>query len=139
MVPTTENRLSLPDCQAADLMSAGLESISSVASFDEALAFFIERNVSVAPVTRDSDEPVGVLSVTDLLIHMRACNSSQANKATVESLMTPTIFSVPSTMPASAVVRDMLRSNVHHLFVADDNGTISGVISTCDVLRRLQE
>jgi CBS domain-containing protein len=31
----------------------------------------------------------------------------------------------------------MLERKVHHLFVADDEGTLVGVISTGDVLRRL--
>jgi len=119
-------------------MSADVTTIDRRTSFEEALALFIERNVTAAPVTGEQGVPVGVLSVTDLLIHIRASDSSQVVPATVETMMTPTIFTVPAKMPAADVVRDMLRSHVHHLFVEDSAGKITGVISTCDVLRHLQ-
>ena len=51
--------------------------------------------------------------------------------------MTPTVFAVDARTPTAEVVRDMLGSHVHHLFVTDDAGAIVGVISTCDVLRHL--
>jgi CBS-domain-containing membrane protein len=31
----------------------------------------------------------------------------------------------------------MLQSKVHHLFVADEGGTILGVVSACDLLHHL--
>jgi len=139
MAPPIPIRLSLPDCVASDLMSADVASIDRRASFEDALSLFIEQNVTVAPVVGDLGQPVGVLSVTDLLIHVRAANANRIVPATAESMMTPTIFTVPAEMPASEVVRDMLRSRVHHLFVEDASGKITGVISTCDVLRRLQD
>ena len=139
MAPATQNRLTLPDCLASDLMSADVTSIDRRTSFEEALSLFIERNVTAAPVMGENGVPVGVLSVTDLLIHIRASNTNQIIPATVETMMTPTIFTVPAEMPAAEVVRDMLRSRVHHLFVEDSGGKITGVISTCDVLRRLQD
>jgi predicted transcriptional regulator len=139
MAPPLTTRLALPDCHASDLMSTDVASIDRRTTFEEALSLFIERNVTVAPVVGDLGEPVGVLSVTDLLIHVRAANSNRIVPATAESMMTPTIFTVPAEMSASEVVRDMLRSRVHHLFVEDSRGKIAGVISTCDVLRRLQD
>ena len=139
-MPTTiESRLSLAVETAADLMSAPVASIPHLASFREAVAFFIDRNLTVAPVAGDRGEPVGVLSIADLLIHVR--ESAPADKiapATAATLMTPTVFSVTPETPASEVVQDMLRSKVHHLFVADPDGRIMGVVSTCDVLHHLR-
>ena len=144
MPPVSDRPLALAAETAADLMSAHLASIRHDTTFPEALAFFIDRNVTVAPVVGDLGEPVGVLSVTDLLIHVRACvvpdrgGAGRVAPADVVSLMTPTVFTVEARTPAADVVRDMLRSRVHHLFVTDDAGKIVGVISTCDVLRHLQ-
>jgi CBS domain-containing protein len=56
---------------------------------------------------------------------------------TAGEMMTPTLFAVAKTTPAAAVVRDMLQTNVHHLFVTDDDDTVIGVISTKDILRHL--
>jgi predicted transcriptional regulator len=142
-MPTVSDRpLSLAAETAADLMRGHLASLPYDATFPEAVAFFIDRNVTVAPVVSDRGEPVGVLSVSDLLIHVRACLDPDRGEcgsveAAAAELMTPTVFAVGVHTPAADVVRDMLRSRVHHLFVTDDVGAIVGVISTCDVLRHL--
>jgi CBS domain-containing protein len=139
-MPTAiENRLFLAAETAADLMSSPVPSVPHRASFHEALAFFIDHNVTVAPVVGDLGEPVGVLSIADLLIHVR--ESTPADKiapATAATIMTPTVFSVTPQTPAAEVVQDMLRSKVDHLFVIDPDGKIRGVVSAGDVLQHLQ-
>lgn len=124
---------------AADLMSADVATLETTGTFAQALAFLIDHNLTLAPVTDPAGRPVGVLSVTDLLIHVRACETTKAiAPATVASMMTPTIFTVREDTPVADVVRDMLRAKVHHLFVTDDAGEIVGVVNTCDFLRHLQ-
>jgi len=139
-MPTSiENRLSLAVESAAELMSAPVQSISHRATFHEVVEFFIDHNVTVTLVLGDRGEPVGVLSMADVLIHVR--ESTPANPvapASAGSLMTPTVFSVTPKTPAVDVIRDMLRSKVHHLFVIDTDGKITGVISASDVLRHLE-
>ena len=124
---------------AADLMHGHVAPLESTNTFAEALAFFIDRNLTVAPVADSAGRPVGVLSVTDLLIHVRACEPANTiAPATVAAMMTPTVFTVRDDTPAAEVVHDMLRSRVHHLFVTDAAGDIVGVVSTCDLLNHLQ-
>jgi CBS-domain-containing membrane protein len=138
MATATEGPLCLAAATAADLMAADVATLPRSATFQEALGFFIDRNVNVAPVVGDRDEPVGVLSLTDLLIHVReSTEADRISPATAGELMTPTIFSVSPDTPAADVVGDMLRSKVHHLFVTDPDGTIMGMVSACDVLRHL--
>jgi CBS-domain-containing membrane protein len=141
MPAVSDRPLALAAGTAADLMHGDLASIPHDATFPDALAFLIDHNITAAPVVGEWGEPVGVLSVTDLLIHVRACVSADpagpVDAAPVASLMTPAVFSVNADDSAAAVVRDMLRSRVHHLFVTDEAGKIVGVISTCDVLRHL--
>jgi predicted transcriptional regulator len=144
MPAVSDRPLSLAAETAADLMHGDAISIRHDATLSEALAFFIDHNMNVAPVVGDRGEPLGVLSVTDLLIHVRACldldrgGAGRVEPASAVELMTPTVFTVDARVPAPEVVRDMLQSRVHHLFVTDDTGRIVGVISTCDVLRHLQ-
>jgi predicted transcriptional regulator len=136
---TAATPLALSADTAADLMSGEVATLETTYTFAQALAFFIDRNVTVAPVTSPLGRPVGVLSVIDLLIHVRACETTkQIVPATVAAMMTPTVFTVRADTPAAEVVRDMLRSKVHHLFVTDDADEIIGVVSSCDVLRHLQ-
>jgi CBS-domain-containing membrane protein len=134
-----ENRPVLTAETAADLMSAPVPSIPHRASFQDAVAFFIDHNVTIALVIGDRGEPVGVLSMADLLIHVRESGSEdKIAPATAATLMTPTVFSVTPETPALDVIQDMLRSKVHHLFVIDPDGRIKGVVSACDVLQHLQ-
>jgi CBS-domain-containing membrane protein len=123
---------------AADLMTQNVESVPRSATFDELLAFLIDRNLTVALVTGDRGEPVGVVTLTDLAIHVRESgDDGRIAPATAGALMTSAVFTVPADAPAAEVVQDMLRSKVHHLFVTDAEGTIMGVVGTCDVLRHL--
>jgi CBS-domain-containing membrane protein len=138
MATATQSRPSLTANTAADLMSP-VACIRQGASFQEAVAFFIDRNLPVAPVCGDYGEPVGVLSIADLLIHVReSSRPTQIAPASAGDLMTPTVFSVTPQTPAAEVIQDMLRSKVHHLFVIDADGRIMGVVSACDVLRHLR-
>jgi CBS domain-containing protein len=58
---------------------------------------------------------------------------------TVGEIMTPAIFTVALDTPASELVRRMSELRIHHLFVADGDFSIVGVISPLDVLRYLSD
>jgi len=138
-------RLSLGTETAAELMRPDPPVIRHDATLQQALSLFIDRNVTVAPVVDQHGVSIGVLSVTDLLIHVReaslgdlATPAPDRETVTAETMMTPTIFAVGAETPAHEVVRDMLQSKVHHLFVTDPRGTIKGVIGTWDVLAHLK-
>jgi CBS domain-containing membrane protein len=137
MTLVTRKPITLQANTAEDLMSRDPVSIRGQANYSEALEFFLERNITAAPVVDESGRPTGVISVTDLLVHARECGASNLESASVAALMTPTVFTVSKDAPVADVVRDLLRANVHHLFVTDADATVIGVISTRDVLRRL--
>ena len=105
-----------------------------------------DRGFTVAPVIDASGQPVGVVSLTDILIHNREYSrclkagvedSDLADRTTVKDIMTPAIIVVGPDTTAAEVVRSPLKYRVHHLFVADDQGTLIGVISMGDILRNL--
>jgi CBS domain-containing protein len=153
-------RLTLRADTAADLMTENPISLHETTTVRDALAMMIDRDVSAAPVVNDAGRPVGVVTVTDVLIHEReatvpagiraelAASESLASKlgdgfqielsdpTTVAEIMTPGLFTVTPGHPAAAAVADMVRFKTHHLFV-EDGGVIVGVISSGDVLRRL--
>jgi signal-transduction protein with cAMP-binding, CBS, and nucleotidyltransferase domain len=68
----------------------------------------------------------------------RVVDVEQTEAVLVQDIMTPVVYSVARTAPASTVVDVLLSLNVHRLFVTDEDGEIVGVISTIDVLRHLQ-
>jgi CBS domain-containing protein len=56
---------------AADLMTANPLSLRGDATFHEAVAFLVDRNISGAPVIDEAGRPIGVLTQTDVLVHDR--------------------------------------------------------------------
>jgi CBS domain-containing protein len=56
---------------AADLMTPNPLSLRETATAREAAFFLTERAISAAPVINEAGEPVGVLSQTDLVVHVR--------------------------------------------------------------------
>lgn len=137
-------------------------SIRQSATVPEAATFLAGRGISAAPVIDDAGRPVGVVSSTDILIHVgqgAVCrvgsperdtrpeppafsgDSPQAeapNHSTVRDVMTPGVFCVRPGTPATKVVEKMLALKVRRLFVVDNDGVLVGVISAIDVLGKLR-
>jgi len=155
--------LKLDNIPAAEMMALNPISIAASANVQEALMLLTDKNISAAPVIDDAGRPVGVISRSDLLVHDRETGRKVGpaigeypaegdnarrilegyqvetiDPATVEDIMTPAVFSVRPDTPLSKVVSEMIGLHVHRIFVTDDDGTLIGVISTMDVLKRLR-
>jgi CBS domain-containing protein len=143
--PEVAPRLVLEDRRAAELMTPNPVSIREGAAVREAVELLTRRGISGAPVIDEAGRPVGVVSRADILVHDReavACldptaDERQGGTTRVRDIMTPVVFCVAPDAPASRVVREMTELRVHRLFVVDDLGTLVGVISVLDLLRRL--
>jgi CBS domain-containing protein len=149
---------------AADLMTPNPISIEGGALMSEAVVLLTERGFSAAPVIDETGRPVGVVSRTDLLVHDRELAGSLApadwydeaelkreipakeraglhlqhvDATHVRDIMTPVVFCVAPEESAAKAVEQMVRLNVHRLFVVDADGVLVGVISALDVLRFL--
>lgn len=164
---TSPTRLTLAADTAADLMTPNPVSIRDVATVQEAAVLLTDKAISAAPVIDEAGCPVGVLSLTDLVIHDRErveylspsepegapapaatrVSERQRNgyqvvnvdRTQVREVMTPVVFAANPETSAARVVADMLALKVHRLFVVDDAGVLVGVISAMDVLRHLRE
>jgi CBS domain-containing protein len=147
---------------AADLMTSNPISVNAGATVKEAVVMLTNRGFNAAPVIDEAGRPVGVLSSSDIVVHDRqmptksgyhqetnaAANSQKTDLsrssdeevdwARVRDIMTPAVFSVSPETPARRVIEDMVGLKVHHLFVVDADGILTGVISAFDVLQYLQ-
>jgi CBS domain-containing protein len=138
-------RMVLQEWTAAELMTPSPVSIWECATVREAVELLTRRDISGAPVIDEAGRPVGVVSRGDILVHDReavgyvalADDEENTGADRVRDIMTPAVFCVSLDAPASRVVREMTELKVHRLFVVDDCGTLVGVISVLDVLRRL--
>jgi len=151
--------LKIDNVTAAELMAPNPISIAADANVQEALVLLTDKNFSAAPVIDAGGRPIGVISRSDLLIHDRELGRKIAaadfygefeprvpdgfqienvDPTLVSDIMTPAVFSVAMTAPLATVVREMVGLHVHRIFVVDDDGTLVGVISTMDVLKRIR-
>jgi len=154
-------RLTLQADTAADLMSENPISLREDASVQEAIALMTDRAFNAAPVIDESGRPVGVVTVTDILVHDREyvrylkagdvtvpadvasrhlpedMGIEVVDRTTVSEIMTPAVFTIRESALVGEVVKTMMSRRVHHLFVADDSGVLVGVISMGDILRKL--
>jgi len=152
--------------RAEDVMSANPWSIRGSASVHEAVVFLTDRKISAAPVINDAGWPVGVVSEADILRYDRehvehlhpvpdyylkselvlasgerlpSDFEIEVNDSTsVADIMTPVIFSVAPDAPIADVVDQLCYRKIHRLFVVDRDGSLIGVITTLDLLRRLK-
>jgi CBS domain-containing protein len=146
----------LETLSAGDLMSPNPISVRYDAPVYDAVVLMTERRINAAPVINDAGHPVGVVSMSDLLVHDRELADFRRARerrsavigsrepdvrdaSSVSDLMTPTVITVGLETPASTVVEKMIAMKVHQLFVADPMGTLAGVITPLDVLRKLPE
>jgi len=151
---TASIRLFLDAGTAEELMTAGPMSIHQDKTVREAAAILTDREISAVPVIDDAGHPVGVLSRADLVRYLGSPEGEagadesaapkpdavgDADRTIVRDLMTPAVISVPHTAPVVEVVAQLLGlGRIHRLFVTDDTGTLVGVITAGDVLRRLR-
>jgi CBS domain-containing protein len=156
--------LTLRAVTAAELMTPNPVSIRATASLREALLLLHDRNIDAAPVIDEAGRAVGVISRSDLLTHDRETavrdggtpeyytrrdphptseSSPEAYRFDVSDVtrvcdvMTGAVFAVTPDTPAASVVEQLLALNVHRLFVVGNDGILTGVITTTDVLRHL--
>jgi CBS domain-containing protein len=137
-------------------------SIRRSATVSGAATFLAGRGISAAPAIDEAGRPVGVVSGTDIPIHMGqgavhrvgspeylarperpafagdGPRAEATNRSTVRDVMTPGLFCVGPETPAAKVVEKMLALKVRRLFVVDGDGALIGVISAIDVLGKLR-
>ncbi len=150
-------RLTLQADTAADLMSENPISLREDASVQEAIALLTDRAFNAAPVIDESGRPLGVVTVTDILVHDRYLKTEDVtvpadveshrlpddmgievvDRTTISEIMTPAVFTIRESALVGEVVKTMMSRKVHHLFVSDDSGVLVGVISMGDILRKL--
>ena len=111
-------------------------SVDAGSSIDAALDEAFEHGVSRLPVMREDEEGnedvLGIIYAKDLMRRIRAGEGSSM----VDSLVRPAIV-IPETKPVAKLMRDMQREHFHMAIVADEYGSIIGLVTLEDCLEEL--
>lgn len=112
----------------------------------ELMRLFVTAGIGAAPVVDASGTPIGVVSKTDVLRELY----DQADSATRSPLDAPALEpgQARRIMTASPVVvtegvslshaaRVMAQEHLHRVFVVDQGGAITGVLSSSDIVQWL--
>ena len=153
------------DITAADIMSAELLTAYEGWTVHRLAEFFINRQISAAPVIASDHELVGVVSLGDVFKfnhsdedskgrlmrnHYRDSCGQEINQedlrswvkdadknCTVHHIMNDEVIAVEQGASLDEVTKVLLENHIHRVFVTDKKKVV-GVITTMDVLRCLQ-
>jgi CBS domain-containing protein len=118
----------------SDMMTKKIESIEGSASVQEAAKKMKNTNVSSLLVIDGEGNPQGLVTERDLV--RKVCiNDVSTSRVTNKEIMSSPIITIDSKSSASSAVNRMLRNNVRHLMVVDENLTNKpiGIITPLDL------
>lgn len=138
---------------AGMVMSRDVARVQPGTSLRVALRVLRNHEVKALPVVDGAGRVVGILTRTDLLekaewgpVHASSglgwrlrslSNSDRPLRGKVRDVMTDSVATVPEAMPIALVMRLMLDSGHHHIPVATDTGTLSGMVTQSDLIGAL--
>ena len=146
--------------QAYEIMTKPVETVCTQDSIHDIATLFTEKNISAAAVLDTNNNPVGMITKTDIVRYEKERNGNVTmNKKdlprmgneperagfhladddeTVENWMNPIIFNVKKETPLRELARRMVKYGLHHIFVkGNKNQPIIGIVSSFDVLRQV--
>ena len=115
------------------LMSREVVCVAATLGRADAIALFLDRGLSGAPVVDDAGRPLGMLARSDLL---RAAVERPAPSSAADMMM-PIAYTLAENDPLSRGAALMAAEGVHHLPVIGDHGRVVGLVSTLDITRWL--
>ena len=123
--------------KVADIMRTDVKTVDLDATVGDAIATLADVHVSALPVTDTHGLIVGVLSTTDILGALSETTDPDAREQLfdqpVRDLMTPRSRVIAPDADVLTAAKDMLRLEVHRLFV-EARGRLVGVISQTDIV-----
>jgi CBS domain-containing protein len=146
--------------RARDLMTRPVCQLQACTPVYNAAAFLLRHRISGAPVLDDHGNWAGVFTQNDLAryvqnrigpaspdrtlesreiaINLFSLPPDEFGKTPVKEFMTAGLYTVFPDATMDEVIHTMTSFKVHRVFVVDEKeGSLQGVITTMDVLRRL--
>jgi CBS domain-containing protein len=103
-----------------DIMRKRLETIDDSASVQEAAKKMKDKDVSSLIVVDGDGKPQGLVTERDLVTKV-CVNNTYTSEITTRQIMSVPLITISSTSTPAIAVDTMLRHNVRHLLVIDDD------------------
>lgn len=158
-------KIEIQNFTVTELMSKNVLSVYEGWTIQRLADFFLNHNISGAPVIASDHELVGVVSISDIFRFenaddetkseaLRRCyrdstgidiasredlinwSKSSQTSCTVHQIMAKQVISVGIESDLGDVSACMIENDIHRVFVTDDE-KIVGVVSALDILRKL--
>jgi len=137
-------------------MSRNIIIVKEDTSINDLIRIFVEHKISCVPVVNDKEKLVGIATKTDVLgyfldidLHISVkealrdvleYGAEQSDREeppekemNVGAIMTPDPITAHEDTPVETLARTMIENNIHRLIIMG-NGTITGIVSTLDIL-----
>lgn len=137
------------------IMSPSVFCVEPDFTVDAVTALFLERDISGAPVIDDEGHPIGVVSKTDLVRErfLEGDTFSQAvpdwmgesfhldrlGGQTVAEVMMPIAFTLRENDSVARAASMMAAENIHRVPVVNQQGRVTGIITTFDLARWISQ
>ena len=122
-----------------DWMSSPVVVVDPDSSVSHALTLMRRRNIhSVVVDISDKNPAYGIVTSTDIRDKIVAEERNPA-EMTVREIMSGPIVTAKPEWTLKECSRVMQEKRIHHLPVADENGTLVGLISSTDIFAAVEE
>jgi CBS domain-containing protein len=121
-----------------DLMRKNPYTVAESASIQDTARIMNEKKVSSLVILDEDNNPVGLVTERDLV--RKVCiNDLPTNRVTNKEIMSSPLITIDSESSATTATDLMLKNNVRHLLVIDneskDNNQPIGIITPLDLVR----
>jgi len=125
-----------------DLMKKNPYTVAESASIQDTARIMNDKKVSSLVILDENNNPVGLVSERDLV--RKVCiNDLPTNRVTNKEIMSSPLITIDSESSASTATDLMLKNNVRHLLVIDneskDNNQPIGIITPLDLVKNEED
>jgi sulfide:quinone oxidoreductase len=134
--------------QVRDLMTQDVVTVRAGASLTEAARLMTQHKISGLPVVDVDDRVVGVLTESDFVCALEACNTSAVRQAfellcrrsprmgtTVDNIMTRNAVTIGEDETLQQAAERMEQHGIKRLIVTDPQQRLRGVLSRADLMK----
>lgn len=118
--------------QIQDVMTESVMAMTPHQTIQHVRGVMSEKRVSCFPVVGPKNEPLGIVTSSDLL------DDALADGAPISSIMTEKVYSVPLYENVAIAARIMRNHHLHHLLVVHEKEVV-GIVSSFDLLQLVED